>query len=298
MISNGIHTDISIQDYHANKTHISATGIKLAKKSLKLWKWMQTHPMETKAHFEFGNAFELALLDKENFKSQVAIAQTQYWIEKANAGREKPYVSPKQSGIYQGELSKFESVNEGKYLIPDVGDQSFESIEYMLESCYRDATIQKLITNTEYQLSLFWEDVTTGMGLKTRPDICKRKKNVIVNLKTTLDGSPTEFSRTLANYDFPLQAAIEIRGCIATGLMQQVDNYFWLVVEKVPPYNATLYEFEKQDQEYSFDELEFLLNKIQRAREEDMYPGYSDRADNPHGILTAQVPVWYKTIYS
>jgi hypothetical protein len=297
MIENGIHTDISILDYHANKTHLSATGIKLAKKSLALWKWSQTHPQETKAHFDFGNAFELALLDKENFKDSVAILQTKYWVSKAL--EEKPELKvPKSSACYKAEQSKFESLNEGKYIIPDVGPHSYEAIEYMLESCYRDATIQRLITNTEYQLSLFWDDPATGMKLKTRPDVCKRKKNVVVNLKTTLDGSPAEFSRTLANYDFPLQAAIEIRGCVETGLMPWVDNYFWLVVEKEPPYNATLYEFDKSDQQYSMDELDYLLSKIQRAREEDLFPGYSDRADNQYGILTAQVPAYYKTIYS
>lgn len=297
-ISNGIHTDISISEYHENKTHISATGIKMAKKSLALWKWMQTHPQEDKLHFDFGNAFEMALLDKENFKDSVAILQTKVWVAQAQEGREKPYVNAKLSGKYQGELSKFMSENEGKYIIPDVGPQSYEVIECMLESCYKDAVIQKLIKGTEYQLSLFWNDLNTGMELKTRPDICKRKKNVIVNLKTTTDGSPSAFSRELANYEYPLQGAIEMRGCIETGLMEQVDNYFWLVVEKEPPFNATLYEFDPSDQRYSLDELDYLLNKIQSAREEDKYPGYGDRASNEYGILTAQIPLYYKTIYS
>jgi hypothetical protein len=80
--------------------------------------------------------------------------------------------------------------------------------------------------------------------------------------------------------------------------MEQVDNYFWLVVEKEPPFNATLYEFDPSDQRYSLDELAYLLNKIRSAREEDKYPGYGDRASNEYGILTAQIPMYYKTIYS
>lgn len=296
-MKNGIYTDVSIQDYHANKTHISATGIKLAKKSLSLWKWMQSHPQEVKLHWDFGNAFEISLLDKLNFEKYIAIMQTENWVAKAL--KEKPkLIKPKLSTCYQAEESKFISENEGKYIIPDVGPQSFEYIAYMLESCHRDAVIQKLISNTEYQLSLFWTDNETGINLKTRPDICKRKKNVIVNLKTIQDGSPTSFSKELGNYDYPLQAAIEIRGCIESGLMEQVDVYYWLVVEKEPPFNATLYEFEKSDQQYSLDELDYLLSKIRRAREENKYPGYGDRSDNEYGILTAKIPLWYKTIYS
>jgi hypothetical protein len=220
--------------------------------------------------------------------------QTENWIAKANDGREKPYASPKLSKIYQAEQEKFLKENEGKYIIPDVGPQSFEYLAYMLESCHKDAVIQKLIANTEYQLSLFWTDNNTGINLKTRPDICKRKKNVIVNLKTILDGSPASFSKELANYDYPLQSAIEIRGCIESGLMEEVDVYYWLVVEKEPPFNATLYEFDKSDQQYSLDELDYLLSKIKRARTENKYPGYSDRSDNQYGILTANIPTWYK----
>lgn len=297
-MTDGIYDDISIQDYHGNKTHISATGIKTVKSSLALWKWNQTHPQEDKLHFQFGNAFEIALLDRANFEKYVAIQQTQEWIRKANEGREKLYASPKASSKYKAEAEKFDIQSIGKYIIPDVGPQSFEYIEYMLESCFKDAVIQKLISGVEYQLSLFWTDQSTGIGLKTRPDICKRKKNVIVNLKTILDGSPASFSRELAKYDYPLQAAVEMRGCVETGLMERVDNYFWLVVEKEPPFNATLYEFDPSDQRYSQDELDYLLSKIKRAREENKYPGYGDRSDNQYGILTAQIPGYYKTIYS
>lgn len=296
-MDNGVYDNITIEDYHKNKTHLSATGIKMAKSSLALWRWNQTHPQETKLHLDFGNAFEIALLDKLNFEKYVAILQTEAWRVKALS--EKPELKvPKASAIYKAEESKFLSQNEGKYIIPDVGPQSFEYIEYMLESCFKDAVIQKLISGVEYQLSLFWTDQGTGIGLKTRPDICKRKKNVIINLKTIIDGSPASFSRELAKWDYPLQAAVEIRGCIESGLMPSVDNYFWLVVEKEPPFNATLYEFDPSDQQYSQDELDYLLSKIKRAREEDKYPGYGDRSDNMYGILTAQIPAYYKTIYT
>lgn len=301
-ISNGIHTDISITDYHANTSHISATSIKEAKVSLKQFDWFRRGlmPKSDGLHFDFGNAFELALLDKEGFEKSVAIRQEDYWIALANEEymkeKGKTYSTPRNSTRYKAEESKWEALNEGKYQIPDKGKQSFETIEAMLTSCYSDETIKKLIEGTEYQLSLFWEDAETGLSLKTRPDICKRKKNVIVNLKTAEDGSPKKFSRDLVNYDYPLQACLEISGCLATGLMEQVDNYFWLVVEKNAPYNATIYEFDKADIALCMDELRFLIYKIAKAKEENHYPGYTDQADNKHGILQANIPLFYKTI--
>jgi len=297
-IENGIHTDITIEAYHANRSHISATSIKEAKASLKQFDWHRRGLMPKKdgLHFSFGNAFELALLDKVGFETSVAIEQQDYWIALANEGREEPYANPRASAKYKAEASKFVSENEGKYLIPAKGSQSYEAIEQMLTSCYSDATIKKLIEGTEYQLSLFWTDEETGLNLKTRPDICKRKKNVIVNLKTSDDGSPKAFTRELGKWDYPLQACVEISGCLATGLMPQVDNYFWLVVEKTEPYNATIYEFTESDIRSTMMEYEYLVNMIAKAQKENLWPGYGQQADNKYGILQAQLPLYYKHI--
>lgn len=295
-IENGIHTDISITDYHANRTHISATSIKEAKSSLKQFDWHRRGlmPKSDGAHFDFGNAFELALLDKAGFEKTVSIEQQEYWIGLANEERKaegkEPYSNPRNSTRYKAEASKFDTQNADKYIITDAG---YNKVEKMLTSCYSDSTIKKLIENTDYQLSLFWTDEETGLNLKTRPDICKTKKNVVVNLKTSLDGSPKAFSRDLVKFDYPLQACTEIKGCIASGLMPKVDNYFWLVVEKVEPFNATIYEFIESDVRSTMMELEYYLNIIAKAQKENFYPGYTQQASNPHGILQATIPAWY-----
>lgn len=293
-MTDGIYTDISIEDYHANKTHVSATVIKCAKESLKHYDWYRSGKLEQqkKSHFDFGNAFELALLSPDEYLQKVAVMPENDWLEEIKA--DNPEVKTwRNTSIYKLRYSEWMAANAGKYIINETGNESFETIEEMLSSCYRDKVIQALIKNTEYQLSLFWTDPETGVKLKTRPDICKRKKNVVVNLKTTLDGSPQAFSKDLNKYDYPLQAVIEMRGCLATGVMDKIDKYFWLVVEKVPPFNATIYEFAETDIMACMDNLDFLLHKIKKAQDQNMWPGYSDRADNEHGILTAKIPLWY-----
>lgn len=298
-IENGIHKDISIEDYHANRSHISATSLKIAKRSLKEFYWHRTGKIkhEEKQHFSTGNAFELALFDKVAFESKVAIEQTEQW--KTEALMDKPTLKmPALSAYYKQCAENFAYKNQGKYLIPDVGEDSYEVVECMLESCYNDEMIQRLISNTDYQLSLFWDEPVTGLQLKTRPDICQVKKNVVVNLKTAIDGSPAAFSKDLAKYEYPLQACVEIMGCLSTGLMPSVDNYFWLVVEKRPPFNATIYEFAQADIGSCMDELSYILEKVAKAEKDNLYPGYSDRADNQYGILTASIPLWYKAPYN
>lgn len=297
-MTDGIFTDISINDYHADREYDSSTTIKWAKQSLAHYAYERNRPQVDKPHFSFGNAFELALLDKVGFSNSVAVMETEMWVADANAEKIKkdgePFVKAKSSKRYQDSESKFVSENFGKYHIQDVGAHSYECIEKMLESCMKDSTIQKLISGIEYQLSLFWHDDQTGLGLKTRPDISKRKNNVIVNVKTVDDGSPKEWSRELAKWDYPLQACIEMTGAVATGLMSTVDNYFWLVCEKSEPFNATIYEFDQKDIPMCMDNLEYVLHKLAKAKKEKLWPGYTEQADNKHGILTAEIPLWYK----
>lgn len=293
-MNDGIYTDLSIEDYHNNHTHISATQIKYARQSLRHFDYYVSGklPREEKTHFDFGNAFELALLAPEEYLKKVAISPDAELVsEILSDGVTK---NARNTNRYKEKMNEFFESSVGKYVIHDRGTESFETIEEMLSSCYQDKIIQGLIKNTEYQLSLFWTDPDTGIKLKTRPDFCKRKKNVIVNLKTTLNGSPDAFSKDLKKYDYPIQAAIEIQGCLKSGLMEKIDTYFWLVVEKVPPYNATIYEFAERDIAAVTDTLFFLLEKIRKSREQNVFPGYSDQADNQYGILTAQIPLWYK----
>lgn len=294
-MTDGIHTDISIKDYHADREYDSSTTIKWAKQSLAHYHYMRNKVQEDKPHFSFGNAFELALLDVMAFGDAVAIADTDMWLSKAR--NEKPDTDEenlKKTGVYQKEKKQFLAGVDGRYQINDVGPHSYECITRMLESCAKDSTIQRLIKGIEYQLSLFWHDDQTGLGLKTRPDISKRKNNVIVNVKTIEDGSPQSWSRELVKYDYPMQACIEMSGAVATGLMPSVDNYFWLVVEKVEPFNATIYEFDRNDIPTCMDQLDYQLHKLAKGKKEQKFPGYTQESDNAHGILTASIPPWYR----
>jgi hypothetical protein len=294
-MQDGIYDDLTIEDYHANTTHLSATTLKYARESLKHFDWYRTGrlPREDKPQFSFGNAFELALLAPNEYLQKVAVMPESEWFEEVKAS--KPDVKTiRNTTIYKDRCAEWSKENTGKYVISETGPESFEAIEEMLSSCYQDKIIQGLIKNTEYQLSLFWTDPETGIKLKTRPDICKRKKNVIVNLKTILDGSPDGFSKDLKKWDYPLQAVIEIEGCLRTGIMDKVDNYFWLAVEKVAVFNATIYEFQETDIAPVMDSFHFLLSRIKKAQEKNLYPGYTDLADNEYGILQAKIPLWYR----
>ena len=239
---------------------------------------------ENRIRIDFGNAFELALLDQNAFEREVVLYDTD--------NRPEPN---KTMGSTLNREWKEKIFNTDKYVISKYGEkESFQTIVKMLTSCHQDAVIQKLIKGIEYQYSIFWTDEKTGLRLKTRPDICKTKKNIIVDVKTTIDGSPEKFSKDLANYDYPFQAVMQIDGVQRSGFMPHVDTYYWLVVEKEPPYSATLYEFDPEDIAWVMDEYDYVLGCVKQSFDKNLFPSYSYRADNKYGILKANIPLWYK----
>lgn len=283
----GIYDNVPIEVYHGDKDWFSSTGLRYAKKSLKNFRLYQEgyYDNERKTHFDFGNAAECALLEAGNFHNKVAIFDE----------TQKP--SPNQTfaaNVNKEWKADFYEVNAEKYIITQDGKESFRVIEEILKSCYSDAAIQRLIKNIEFQKSIYWVDQVTKLKLKTRPDVCRIKNNVIVDVKTAVDGSPEKFSKALADHDLPFQAVMQIDGAISSGMMERVDNYYWLVLEKQAPFSATLYEFDPDDIKYCMDEYHYTLELVAEAIRTNKYPSYSQRADNPHGILTAKLPAWYR----
>lgn len=286
--------NISIEDYHADKKWNSSTGVRHCKSMAEYRLYLDGYfDAENAPHLDFGNAAELYLIDRKGFEEKVAIAPTHEWVEDALA--EKPELKvPTGSKTYKDLEKGFNEENEGKYIIPAEGEQSFQSILVQSARIQADEWISQIIKDIDYQSSCYWIDKETGLQMKCRPDIVNHKHNVVINIKTILDGSPESFSKALTNHDYPLQACIEIEGVLESGLLKQVDHYFWLILEKDAPFNVQLYEFDEADLLVMRDEYHYNLRRIKKAMDTNYYPGYNEFADNSYGILTAKLPAYYK----
>lgn len=283
-MKDGIYFDLDINDYHGNDTHISSTIIKEAKKSMKHFEYYMNKEKETKSFFDFGNAFEICLLDKNRISEKIAIFDHM----------ERPEIDKNfNSKLNKEWKEKFYYENKEKYIINYDGGESLRTIEGMLEACKSDRVINSALSNIEYQASLFWTDQATGLKLKTRPDVVRMKRNTIIDVKTCISANPHDFARQAIKFDYPMQAITQIEGCIQSGYMESVDSYFWLAVEKNEPYQAVLYEFELDDQKQAREMLYYTLRKIKRAYDEGEFKGYQEMADNEFGVLSLNIPQYY-----
>lgn len=293
-MKNGIYTDISIEKYHHEIEAISASRLKKVRKSE--ISFLHKEEQERKSHFDFGNAFELALMDEANgtneFAKFVAVAPTTTWTKAALASN-PDLKNPAASKVYKDLKAAWESSNDGKYQINAEGPESLGTINGMLSMLKKDETVWKLLENTSYQLTAIWED--EGLKLKTRPDVAKINKNVILDVKTTRDASPHAFARQCAQLDYPIQAVMQIEGLEKSGGMEKVDRYYWLAVEKEAPYNYGLYHFTPDDIGAARIMYQDALRRV-RDIDKDNPKSYGKEASNEFGILDLEIPNYYYEI--
>lgn len=292
----GIHENIPIEEYHKDPRIVSASGLKMAKKSSRHFGYYVTNKEAPKAALDFGNAFETALLDKINGTKE--FAETVIILDPENRPDKTKGITARINQDWKNEV-----LNCGKYVIKAQGEtESLTALDQMVASVMSEPLITELLTVVDYQKSFIWKDEATGLKCKTRPDIGIKNKRVILDIKTTKDASPRGFARECANFDYPLQAIMQIEGAKATGYLEEVDEYFWLAIEKTPPYNAVLFRMQAEDRDWLRDQYEFYLKRCAEVLKDlkthdNIYlfcNGYNENADNKYGVLDLELPLFYK----
>ena len=103
-------------------------------------------------------------------------------------------------------------------------------------------------------------------------------KNCVIDIKTTQDGSPDAFGRSVYNFGYHLQAAIykELTG---------IDDYFIIAIENSSPYNVTVYKLSQDYIDKGYSVMNKGINDFKLWDGEER--GYKQ-------MLELQLPKWAK----
>lgn len=307
-MKDGVYMNLNIEDYHDNETHESSTVIKPAIRSSLDYKYARDKfyeerrrltEEERKSHFDFGNAFELALIGDESFKERVFVFDDSEEVDRITKSR--PDLKNVRACKEYKEWKEIAMAlcPDGAYVVSKTGEsESMEALNQMVRNAKNNEVISTALGSVEYQASCFWTDPATGLKLKARPDVVRVNKEVIIDIKTCDDASPHNFQASAHKFDYPFQAVMQIEGAERTGLVKKVVDYYWLAVQKKPPYHAVLYMFDPTDIEMVRERMFHpTLARIARGKETGIYRGFEEQADNKYGILTMDVRDYYYTKY-
>lgn len=157
----------------------------------------------------------------------------------------------------------------------------------------------------ESELSIFWIDEKTGLWLKCRPDFLPYNCRLVPDYKTTNSAKPENLWTSFIDYGYHLQAAMYRQGIKAvTGL--EVENFFFVMQEKEPPYISQIFVPDDLMIDQGEKQLRLAIDRYVVCKETGLWTAYSDKiiqlslAPRPEDLSTnfdaengtAYAPAW------
>lgn len=252
--------EISAEEYHA-RPEVSNTGIGYLLKSPSHYIAWKNQPPESTDAQVFGTAVHLAVLEPDKFYKQV--------IRKPDGhdGRTK-------------EGKAWVEANRGKIIL---SAHNFGAVEGIVEAVYAHPAASSMLQAGKCEQSLIWTDEDTGVPCRLRTDYLR--DGVGIDLKTTIDASPNDFKRSIANFGYHRQAAFYLDGIKAcTGI--SAAGFALIVVEKEAPFAVSVFVIDEASIQIGRDEYKAALRTYAECIQKDKWPGY------PTTIQTISLPEW------
>ncbi|MBQ2395942.1 MAG: PD-(D/E)XK nuclease-like domain-containing protein [Bacteroidales bacterium] len=157
----------------------------------------------------------------------------------------------------------------------------------------------------ESELSIFWIDDKTGLWLKCRPDFLPYDCRLVPDYKTTSSAKPENLWTSFIDYGYHIQAAMYRQGIeTVTGL--DVENFFFVMQEKEPPFVSQIFEPDEMMLDIGEKQMRYAIDRYVECKEKGLWTAYSDKivqlslAPRPEDLSTnfdaengtAYAPAW------
>jgi hypothetical protein len=259
----GLHTDLSNEDYHADKTSLSSSGARklLPPSCPAKFRWEQDNPQPPKKTFDYGNAAHAKVLGRG---ANLVLVDHDRWDTKA-AKAEVAEVRA-QGGI---PLKRHE----------------IEMVDAMA-AAIRQHPLASALLEPAYgapEQSGFWIDGPTGIRRRVRFDwlpSIQSGRLIIPDYKTAADASNDAFQKSLDNYGYNQQAAWYEEAAVALGLGGQDTELLFIVQEKDPPYLVNVVGIDFFAREIGRAKNRAAIEIFADCSATGHWPGYADHNPN------------------
>lgn len=260
------------EQYHADTSHISKSGLDLIRRSPAHYHWAyldpSAPPRKATPEMEFGTAFHTAVLEPGRFRSSYVV--TPKFDLRRTADK-----------VAAAEFEERVQSQKLKLISPD----DYETVMRMGEEVRKDPIASQLLAAGEAEQTITWKDSTTGAACKCRPDWMSAL-NWVVDLKSTKDASPSEFGRSSFNFRYHVQAPFYLDGILG-GHRRRMEGFAFIAVEKEPPYAVAVYYAPPAMLELGRETYLEDLHTYMKCLETNRWPSYTEDA-----LLPLELPKW------
>lgn len=268
----GIYPNLSNEDYHA-APGISNSGLSIIAERTPAHYYANLHTkrIQTPA-MQAGSRLHLAVLEPELFTQCYAVAPK--FDLRTNVGK--------------ADKAAWDEANPNRTAIS--GDEYSQSM-FIADILHANTTVRELLRGGHNERSVFAKDPETGVLVKCRPDsdTVIGGRRVLADLKTTERASADDFMWSAYRYGYFRQAPFYMDVCNWEGSEPPVEDFFFIAVEKEPPYGFIIYQAAPRLMSRGRDAYRTALNTYAQCLASDTWPCYEQDVhvlDLPESIHT------------
>ena len=225
----------------------------------------------------------LAKAKHSKFELSAEVEEVGHGVHTAALEGEKDLLvrGPDRRGTKEWNAAKLEAEYQGKILIKG---KVLDQVRDMASALFAHPRCGEILTweDKVCEASIFQE--VDGLLCKIRPDIYSVKQRAMADVKTCQSSDPREFMRSAWSYGYQIQASFYMR--IAREFGIEVDNFYFLTVEKKAPYFVHCHRLSEHALNYGYEVIERLLPIVKKAHDTDVWPtGWGNESD-------LDIPAW------
>lgn len=264
----GAFPDMPAEQYHRIEA-MSASGAKKILRSPAHYRLTRDTPNEPTEAMEFGTVVHCGVLEPEQLAERVVRGER--FDRRTKDGK--------------AAHAAFQAAHAGKIILdPEAHARALACIE----AVHAHPSARRLLDGAQTELSLFWSDGQYRVPCKCRFDGVNHGGGI--DLKTTTDASPEAFARSIASFQYHVQAAHYLSG--AEHVLDETPAFFaFIAVESEPPHAVACYVLEPNG---ILAGQRLMAEALARYR--DALAAGSWRA-YPDTIETLQLPRWATRFY-
>lgn len=254
----GIYPGVPDEVYHADPVEggsLSSTGARKILDCPAKFKWERDNPTPHKRTFDLGHAAHHLTLGVG--PRLEVIKADNYRTAKAQAQQKEAYAA--------GAVP----------LLP----HEMEQVEQMAAVLRAHRTASALLGGAlQFELTLVWQDVQTGVMCRARIDCLTRAANgriLIVDYKTAKSSRPSDISKAVNEYGYHCQFDFYEAGVMELGISQNPLPLL-IVQEKTPPYVVTVAQIPQSAMDIAAVKNRAALELYAECTRTGHWPGYAE----------------------